>query len=136
MFSNVRIALPLFLLAFAAFSFTTISQDIAHRWEMLGSKKVNYGLDRDEIMVTAQEGVFTALKLKVKRSPINMHKIAVHYGNGEVDNIDIRQEFRAGGESRVIDLAGNKRVIQKVVFWYDTKNFANRKGLIELWGRH
>ncbi|HNE29742.1 MAG TPA: hypothetical protein PLW66_11270, partial [Saprospiraceae bacterium] len=47
-------------------------------WEMLGMRKVNYGLDRDEIVVTRAEGVFTALQIRVKGSPINMHKVVVH----------------------------------------------------------
>ena len=49
-----------------------------------------------------------------------MHKLVVHYGNGETENIELRNNFSAGSESRVIDL----RVIQKIVFWYDTKNLA------------
>ena len=105
-------------------------------WELLGVKKVDYALDRDEVLVTAREGTFTGLKIRVKRSPINLHKIVVHYGNGQVDEIDVRTNIRAGGETRVIDLPGNKRVIQKVVFWYDTKNLARGKGVVELWGRH
>ncbi|MCC6280769.1 MAG: hypothetical protein IT262_09220 [Saprospiraceae bacterium] len=105
-------------------------------WELLGVKKVNYGLDRDEIDVTASEGSFTGLKIKVKHSPINMHKLAVHFGNGEVQEIELRENFRAGSESRIIDLPGNRRVIRKVVIWYDTKNLAIGKGMVELWGRH
>lgn len=105
-------------------------------WELLGVKEVNYALDRDDIMVTAMEGSFTAIQIKVKRAPINMHKLVVHYGNGDVEEIELRQNFPAGGESRVIDLPGNKRVIQKVVIWYDTKNLARHKGAVELWGRH
>ena len=53
-----------------------------------------------------------------------MHKLVVHYGNGETENIESRNNFSAGSESRVIDLPGNKRDIQKIVFWYDTKNLA------------
>ncbi len=106
------------------------------RWEKLGSRKVNYGLDRDEIMVTAYEGRFTALKFRVEKGGINMHKVAVHYGNGDVQEIETRNEIPAGGESRLINLPGNRRVIRKVVFWYDTKNYAGQKATVELWGRH
>ncbi|MCC6460291.1 MAG: DUF2541 family protein [Saprospiraceae bacterium] len=126
-----------FALALAATAFTPTPQPAqGPRWELLGSRKVNYGLDRDAIEVTRQEGVFSAIKIQVKRSAINLHKIAVHYGNGEVQEIEARHNLPAGGETRVIDLPGNKRVIRKVVFWYDTKNVAARKGVIELWGRH
>lgn len=121
------------LLALAAMSFTSLEN---RPWELLGSRKIDYKLDRDEIMVTRAEGVFTAVQLRIKRSPINMHKLAIHYGNGEVDEIELRENFRAGSASRVIDLPGNRRVIRKVVLWYDTKNLSNDKGVVELWGRH
>jgi hypothetical protein len=106
------------------------------RWEKLGERRVNFGVDHDEIMVTAAEGRFSALKIMVKKGGINMHKMVVHFGDGSSEEIDLRNDIPAGGESRVIDLPGKKRVIRKVVFWYDTKNFADRKAEVELWGRH
>ncbi len=109
--------------------------ETARPWELLGLKQVNYGLDRDEIQVRVREGAFTAIQIKVKRSPVNMHKLVVHYGNGETENIELRNNFSAGSESRVIDLPGNKRVIQKIVFWYDTKNLARGKAVVQVWGR-
>ena len=119
-----------------AMSFTTLPTNSARPWELLGTKKVNYGVDRDEILVTAQEGRFTGLKLMIKDSPINMHKLAVHFGNGEVEEIELRENFRAGSESRVIDLPGNRRIIRKIVMWYDTKDLAVGRGTVEVWGRH
>lgn len=117
-------------------SFTTENNALKGPWELLGMRKVNYSLDRDEIIVTRAEGIFTALKVKVKKAPINMQKLVVTFGNGEVEELELRNNFAAGSESRVIDLPGNKRVIKKIVFWYDTKNIANRKGIVEVWGRH
>ena len=106
------------------------------RWEKLGQRKVNYGLDRDEILVTAREGFFTALKLKVKNGGINFHRCVVHFRNGQTQTVNIKQTIRPGQETRVLDLSGKHRIITKVVFWYDTKNFARRRGTVELWGRH
>lgn len=129
-------AVALLAIAGFAFSFTTLKTAAWGPWEMLGMRKVNYSLDRDEIIITRAEGVFTALQIKVKKAPINMKKLVVTFGNGDVEEFELRNNFAAGSESRVIDLPGNKRVIKKVVFWYDTKNIANRKGIVELWGRH
>jgi hypothetical protein len=106
------------------------------RWEILGKTMVNYSLDRDEISVTAAEGEFSAIQLKVKKAGINMHKVTVHFGDGSTQDVDIRNDFSAGSESRVIDLEGKKRIIKKVVFWYDTKALRKNRALIELWGRH
>jgi hypothetical protein len=105
-------------------------------WELLGTKSVDYLIDRDEIAVTAREGFFTALKLKVTRSALNVHKMTVHFGDDTTQDVDLKKNFKAGEESRVIDLKGNKRVITKVVFWYDTKNSKNSKAIVELWGKH
>ncbi|HEY5750463.1 MAG TPA: hypothetical protein VIU12_30580 [Chryseolinea sp.] len=41
--------------------------------------------------------------------------------------------FAKDSNSRVIDLKGNKRNIDRIEFWYDTKDAANRKA--EVWGR-
>lgn len=106
------------------------------RWEKLGERNVNFKVDRDEILVTASEGRFTALKIKVRKGAINLHKMVVHFGDGSTQEVETRDEVPAGGESRVINLEGNRRVIHKVVFVYDTKNFADRRAEVELWGRH
>jgi hypothetical protein len=109
---------------------------MAARWEKLGERKVNFAADRDEIAVGARDGAFDALKIKVRKGAINLHKMVVHFGNGETKEVELRNDIRAGGESRLIDLPGNNRVITKVVFWYDTKNRANRRAEVELWGKH
>lgn len=130
-------ALLLVAFIFSLMSFTgDTANTVPPRWEKLGERKVNYGLDRDEIFVTASEGRFTALKFAVQKSGINMHKMVVHFGNGDTQEIELREEIPAGGESRVINLEGNRRVIRKVVFWYDTKNFADKRAELALWGRH
>ena len=123
------------LLLSPLFSFHTIDNSF-QKWEKLGQRKVNFKADRDEIGVGRFEGFFTALQIKVEKGPINMHKMVVHFRNGQTQEIELKNNFVAGDQSRVIDLPGNSRIITKVVFWYDTKNFAGSKAVVELWGRH
>lgn len=127
----------LLLLTFT-FSFGNLHAASVHppNWEMLGSRQVKYGVDHDVIMVTAQEGRFTAVKLMVKRGGINMHKMVIHFGDGSRQDVELRNNIPAGGESRVINLEGERRVINRVEFWYDTKNLAPGKAVVQLWGRH
>lgn len=106
------------------------------RWEHLGSRKINHTHDRDVIYVTAAEGTFNALKIKVIHKPIALYDIKVHYGNGSVEDIKTRIHVPAGGESRVIDLRGGNRVIEKVVFRYESKGSHNKRAKILLFGRH
>lgn len=130
-FVFVKFALPLLalVLLFSAFA-------LPPRWEYLGQRKVNYGIDRDEIVVTYREGKFNAIKLLVKHADLNMTKCTVHFENGGTQDVETRFRIPAGGESRVIDLDGRGRFIEKIIFWYDTKNSENRKAVVEVWGRH
>ena len=121
---------------FVPFSSFKSANNSSRNWEKLGERKVNFSVDRDEIVVGKYEGFFDALQIKVKNGPINMHKMVVHFHNGQTKEIPLKNNFAAGGQSRVIDLPGNNRIIDKVVFWYDTKNFASSKAEVELWGRH
>jgi len=111
--------------------------DLAHgRWEKLGQRKINYRLDRDEIKVTAREGVFSAVQLKFKKGGVNLHRFVIYFRDGSKQEVMTKNHFKAGTSTRVVDLKGRKRVIRKVVLWYDTKNVAHRRGVVELWGRH
>lgn len=111
--------------------------DVLGPWEKLGARKVDRKADHDFIKVTAKEGNFKSIKLLVRHSGINMDRCVVHFANGEKQEINIRENIPAGGETRVIDLDGRDRFIQGVGFWYDTKGGAfNDKAVVELWGRH
>ncbi len=115
-------------------SFTTVPT--INKWEKLGSKKVNYRLDKDVIKVGAKEGTFTKLKIAVTNGSLNMHKMVVVYKNGQRDEIELRQNFSKKSDSRVIDLAGNKRFIDQIIFWYDSKNLSRKRAKVHVYGRH
>jgi hypothetical protein len=133
--SGVSSALFAVILLVSLFSFNTVNHS-PQGWEKLGQRKVNFKADRDEIGVGRFEGFFTALRIKVRKGAINMHKMVVHFHNGSTREVELKNNFADGDESRVIDLPGNIRIIDKVVFWYDTKGFSESKAVVELWGRH
>ena len=56
------------ILFFALFSILVMSFALPPKWEKLGSRKVNFGLERDTLPVGAHEGAFT--KLKVHRDMV------------------------------------------------------------------
>ena len=115
---------------------TSQSFTIAKKWDFLGERTVNKSLDKDEINVTAKEGVFKKIKLKVKKSKVEFKRVVVHYKNGDTQKIELRQEITAGGETRAIDLDGRNRVIVKVVFFYNTKRLLAKKAKVQLYGRN
>lgn len=124
----------LFLILIAVLS--TVSFVHAQQWEKLGSRAVNFGIDRDVIHVGANEGGFTKLKIDVRGGAINMHRLVVEYGNGEKEEIELRHNFTKGSGSRVIDLKGGKRIIKNITFVYDTKNRSRQRAVVTVFGRH
>ena len=103
-------------------------------WELLGSKKVGFIADRDVIQVGRREGRFRAVKVRVKDAPIHMTDLKVIYTNGQPDDLPIRSEIRAGGESRAIDLKGRERAIKEVQMVYRSKPTFKGFATVEVWG--
>jgi hypothetical protein len=103
-------------------------------WELLGSKKVGFIVDRDVIRVGRQEGRFRAIKVRVKDAPIHMTDLKVIYSNGEPDDLPIRSEIRAGGESRAIDLKGRERAIREIQMVYRSRPTFKGMATVEVWG--
>ena len=110
---------------------------IAADWEMLGSRSVSDRTEVDSISVSG-EGNFTALKIKVEGHAVEFHDVKIHFANGGVQDVQIRQVIRAGGESRVIDVNGGDRCIKKVECVYDAqtrRRHRNAGARIVLYGR-
>jgi hypothetical protein len=108
----------------------------AQRLEKIGQRKVNFKSDRDEISGWG-DGYFKAIRIKVTGGSINMKRMVVHFGNGEEHEVELKQNFADGDQSRVIEIPGKRRFINKVVFWYEaTSSSEGNKPVVELWGRH
>ena len=123
------------LLLVAAVLLGTAAAAQAADWELLGSRTVERRTDRDEIKVGEKEGTFRAIQLRVRRRGIELKDLRVHFGNGAVYDVQVRNFIPAGSQTRVIDLPGGARVIEKVVFYYQTRGRGRKRAVVELWGK-
>jgi hypothetical protein len=98
-----------------------------HGAVILGEARVDGGVDHDRIVVTGAKGEYRAIQLRVENGPVRFDRVVVHYGNGNSEPINIRRRINAGGETRAIDLPGNRRVIESVEFWYERGNWRNER---------
>ncbi len=114
----------LFMFAFATGLCAQIHAAQHLQMVFLGSGRVSNGLDHDTIYVGQQKGTFRAVQLRVNGGAVNFLHIVVQYGNGTRSQIQVRSNIPAGGSSRLIDLPGDRRVIQRVDFWYTRANWA------------
>jgi hypothetical protein len=127
------------LLSMNAFSNSQAAQyinTVNQSWERLGSRVVTMTADHDEIVVTGNEGIFTAVQLRIAKAPIHLLNINIVFGNGDNENIVFDKLFTAGSETRVIDLVGNKRIIHKVNLNYKSVPTQKGRAVVSLWGRH
>jgi len=108
----------------------------AGEWELLGQRKVNFGKDRDTIIVTALEGIFTKIKIRVLYSSIEIFDLKIQFKNGESFDVAIRSTIAAGGESRIIDLPGKNRIIKNVEFIYRSRRPPSGRATVMLFGKH
>lgn len=88
------------------------------RWEELGCGSVGITPDRDTIRVGRREGRFSAIRLRVRGNKVNIIDLKVIYDRGPPDDIQVRSEIRDGGETRALDLRGERRVIDRVDLTY------------------
>jgi hypothetical protein len=122
-----------------AFGFAVLllsSSAVAHaqRWTYLGEANVDGAADHDNIVVSGSRGAFRAIQIKVQRAPIEFDRVVVHYGDGDSEPIHIRSRIPAGGQTRVIDLPGNRRLIRSVEFWYARASRSSRRPKVRLFG--
>ncbi len=110
--------------------------DFVFGWEKLGETRVDGGrrrVDHDTIYIGRHEGRFSRLMIKVSGNDIVLNDMTVTFANGETFSPDIRSRMDEGGRSRVIDLPGRRRAIQKVDFSY--RNASSGRATVELYAR-
>ena len=105
-------------------------------WDKLGTEAVDWAIDHDVVTLPAgSTETYSALKIKVVNGTANIHKVTVHFANGDTQDVTLPKELNADNDGKLIDLKGNKRAIEKVTFWYDTKASSNSKATVEVWGK-
>lgn len=88
------------------------------RWDELGCQSVGFATDRDIIRVGRDEGRFKAIRLEVSGNKIYLNDLKVIYASGNPDDLQVRSEIPAGGQTRAIDLKGERRAIRQIELVY------------------
>lgn len=87
-------------------------------WVELGCGKVGIKPDRDSIRVGRREGRFSAIKLAVRGSKIELIDLTVVYERGPPDELQVRKKIGDGDETPPFDLRGERRAIDRVDLTY------------------
>ena len=134
LFSTAIVAVFSISTAFT-FSSTPIKKDVG-AWFFLEDKKVGFGVDHDVINFGNWKDDVNQIKLKVTDGPLKMFSMKIYFDNGTMQNVELRNRFAQGSESRVIDMDGGLRHLSKIEFWYETKGFLRGKSRVAVWGKN
>ena len=115
------------------FSFFIPARTVAQGWQFIGDKIAAYGVDRDLLWVKGNDA-FRQVKIRVTGAPLHIIDMDIYFDNGEKMNVALKNNFRQGGESRVIDLPGGVRHLKKIEFLYETIGFRRGKARVAVWG--
>jgi hypothetical protein len=103
-------------------------------WHKIGETTVDFQKESDEIVVIGADR-FASIKFKVVDAPIDLISLVIYYESGDKQDIKVNMPIKAPGESRIIDLNGGERNLQKIVFNYKTlPNNKDVKAHVEVWG--
>ena len=129
--SHTKILLPLLFLIFAV---STASVSAQTDWKKIGDENVNFTVDHDSIDVNDDSRI-RELRMSIKNAPINFKRIVVHYKDGQKQELDFMENVAMNSDARVIQLAGDGHVIDRVEYWYETASLGGKKAHITLYGR-
>ncbi|MEP6682981.1 MAG: hypothetical protein ABJA35_06970 [Parafilimonas sp.] len=131
----------LFILAAAIISITSLKAQKVEvittnkpGWHKIGETTVDFKIDKDKVLILGNDH-FKSLVLKAVDAPVHIESLEVVYGDGDPEEIPVRYDFKAGSESRSINLKGSDRKIKEVNMVYRTiPNWKGDKAHIEIWG--
>ncbi len=130
----IGLCLAALALTSACSSATTAGEEVEPGVVFLGARTVKLHVERDVIPVGAVDGRFSALRVHVSDSPLEMYDIRVTFGNGEKWSPPTRLRFARDSWTRRIDLPGRKRIVRKVEFFYRSKRPKTGKARVQVFG--
>ena len=101
-----------------ALAFLTASATARDNWQVIGSVVFDDPFLRTAINVAPTVGPLNAVRFEVQGADVEIASIKVMYGNGQTEEVQVRDMFKAGSASRVIPLPGGNRMIKQVTVIY------------------
>ena len=116
------ISILFFVLTLTSFVSCTSSRKFkgnGYGWVLLGSQKVDFLRDKDEIIVNGTTR-YTAVRFHVAYRDVLISGLKIVFQNGDKLEPAIEEKVDAGQNSRVIELDREGRLINRIEFTYRT----------------
>ena len=107
----------------------------ASNWHYLGGTTVNDLTETDLIMVGAEHGRLSKLRLDINRAPVELKRAVVTFGNGDKQIIERNRIIGKQGKGPVLQLDGGKRFVKSVKLVYETVSPGFKRAKAKLYGK-
>src|SRR5688572_30962802 len=67
-------------------------------WQKIGEITASFKMQNESIVVLGADE-FDAIRLKVTDAPIHIERVQVFYESGDLEEINVRNELQAGGQT-------------------------------------
>jgi hypothetical protein len=104
-------------------------------WVLLGEKKVSLLAEHDSIELGEDAGEFGKILLKVRGNGLIVRDVTVIYKNGRHDDIPLQARIPENGQTRVIDLRGDSRILRRIDFVYRRPINGKGETIVEVWAQ-
>ena len=107
----------------------------AGNWHYLGGTKVNDLTETDVIMVGAEPGSVSKLRLDINRAPVELKRAVVTFGNGDKQIVERNRIIGKQGKGPVLQLDGGKRFVKSVKLIYEAVSPGYKRARAKLYGK-
>lgn len=104
-------------------------------WQLIGKQSLDPGNDTESIEIGAEDRRYDGLLVRVRRSDLRITGMQIVYGNGDRDEVDIKETIFAGEDSPIIEIKGRPRFIDRIEIAYAAGGRRARPSEVEIWGR-
>jgi hypothetical protein len=103
-------------------------------WRTIAYKTVDAGGDTDRINVRGNAR-YREVRLCAFNAPIRMRDFDIRFENEQRQDVRVRERIAAGSCTRNIDLAGNRRDIERITLRYERIRRGNARPLVRIQAR-
>lgn len=90
-------------------------------WDTLASDRFSLSNEEVEMRVGRREGRVAQIRLRSEGERVNLREVRIRFGNGETQVVRMDERLERGQETRVIDVEGDRRFIERVTVRLDPR---------------
>ena len=118
----------------AACLLATAMTAAAGDWQRLGQAYVNFRSSSTVVPVSPAAGAVAKLRLQVKEDALEIENVKVFLTGGESFDVAVKAYLGPGAQTRVIDIPGAPKAIEKVELTYRGAAAGERVPLVRVFG--